>query len=42
MGKVSELTPASDIVTVYINEPQTFMPDKRDLKDIMKYTGQGF
>lgn len=41
MGKVSDLTPASDIVTVYINEPQTFMPDKRDLPDIMKYTGQG-
>lgn len=41
MGKISELTPASDIVTVYINEPQTFMPDKRDLKDIMKYTWQG-
>ena len=41
MGKVSDLTPARDIVTVYINEPQTFMPDKRDLPDIMKYTGQG-
>jgi penicillin-binding protein 1A len=38
MGKVSELTPQSDIITAYINEPQTFMPDKRDLKDIMKYT----
>ncbi|HNG96909.1 MAG TPA: transglycosylase domain-containing protein, partial [Candidatus Absconditabacterales bacterium] len=42
MGKISELTPASDIITVYINEPQTFMPDKKDLKDIMRYTGKGY
>ncbi len=42
MGKISELTPAGDIVTVYITEPQTFMPDKRDLKDIMKYTWQWY
>lgn len=42
MGKVSELTPASDIVTVYITEPQTFMPNKLDLKDIMKYTWQWY
>lgn len=42
MGKISELTPASDIITVYINEPQTFMPDKKDLKDIMRYTGKWY
>lgn len=42
MGKVSDLTPQSDIITVYINEPQTFMPDKRDLKDIMRYTGEWY
>ncbi len=42
MGKVTELTPQSDIITVYINEPQTFMPDKRDLKDIMRYTGKWY
>lgn len=42
LGKVSELTPLSDIITAYINEPQTFMPDKRDLKDIMKYTGKWY
>lgn len=42
MGKVSELTPQSDIITVYINEPQTFMPDKRDLEDIMRYTGKWY
>lgn len=35
--KVSELTPASDIITSYIVQPATFMPGKNDLWDIAKY-----
>ncbi len=36
-GKVSQLTPASDIITSYIIQPATFMPNKNDLWDIAKY-----
>lgn len=36
-GKVSELTPASDIISSYIVKPATFMPNKNDLADIAKY-----
>ena len=39
MGKVSELTPTSDIITSYISVPQTFMPNKMDINDIAKYLG---
>lgn len=39
-GKISSLTPATDIITSYIIAPQSFMPGKQDQDDILRYIWQ--
>jgi hypothetical protein len=36
MGKKTDLTPVSDIATVYLIKPSTFMPNNMDLNDITR------
>lgn len=37
MGKVSDITPAEDIIKGYLLKPSTFMPNGMDLDDITEW-----